>query len=329
MKATLIFISFFTTVLFSIICISCGGSGGGEGDTGSPVQNAIEIETPTAETSFTTDCNEVWVGGEANYPASQWNSVEIAWKNQSASGLSQGMGQTDINQCLGWFFGYAWYYDCNAGWWADVPLEIGSNTITITAIDSNGTVIGRDLISVNKPVMSYYIKGRITNTGGTGLFNMKVKHDAAGGFTYTDSNGNYQLGCLRSGTYSITPDSIGYYSPTDKFFSYIDWPFTPADRTVTVNDSDAIGQDFSTEVYEVSGQITTLSGSGFQNLDVFLMEAGGSYESSRTNENGFYTFMAPNGTYTVQPSTFFSFAPANRIIEVNGSGVYDQDFSAQ
>jgi len=257
-RPALIFMSLLTIGLFSIFFISCGGCNGGGRGGGSPLQNTIEIEMPTFEAAYTTDCNEVWVGGEANYPASQWNNVEISWENQSVSGLSQGIGQTNAKQCLGWFLGYTWYYDCDAGWWAEVPLEIGNNTITITAVDLNGTVIGKGVINVYKPVMSYYVTGRIPDSDGTGLFNIKVKRNVSDGFTYTDSDGNYELGCLRSETYSVNPDSMGYHSPTDMFFSYINWPFVPASRTVIVNDSDVTGQDFSTEVYEV--QIVTLSG---------------------------------------------------------------------
>jgi len=329
MKTGIIFRNLFTSFFFLVIGISCGGGGGGEETIPNPVSNAIEIETPTIEPSFTTDCNEVWLAGEANYPASQWSSAEIAWKNQSISGLSQGTGKTNVSQCLGWFFGYSWYYDCNAGWWADVPLEIGINTITITATDSNGTAIGQDIITVNKPVMSYSVKGRITNADGTALYNMKVRLDAPDAFTFTDPNGNYELECLSNGIYSISPDSMGYYAPSDRYFSYMDWPFSPSFNALTVNDADVTGQDFSTEVYEVSGQIMNHSGSGFQNLEVFLTEAGGAYESSMTDANGFFAFMAPNGIYTIEPSTYSYFTPVNRIVEVNGSGVYDQDFSAQ
>lgn len=225
--------------------------------------------------------------------------------------------------------GYTWDYDCDASWGASIPLEIGDNVITITAVDSIiETVIGQDTITVNKPVMSYSIKGGIKNIDGTGFFNMRVNLDASERYTYTDPSGNYELKCFRNGTYSVSADSYGFYSPIYRFYSYMDWPFIPEGRLVTVTNSDVTGQDFSTEVYEVSGMITTQAGYGFQNLDVLIIGADGTTATTWTDENGIYSFLVPNGTYTIRPSTFFSFTPVEQSIEVNGSGVYSRDFSA-
>lgn len=328
MKIVKGFLSFFTALFLLIFLLSCGDDAG-EGNSGSSGQYAIEIDTPASEGTFSTVCNEIWVGGKTNYPVSEWMSVGISWQNRTATGLTEGVGQTSTSQCLGWFLGYTWYYDCNAGWWANVPLEMGENTITITAVDSNGSMLGQDMITITKPVMSYSIRGRITNVDGTGLFNMRVRHDATDRILYTDSNGNYELKCVPIGTYSVWPDSNGYYYPAYIFFSYMDWPFTPGNRTVVVSDSDVTEQDFSTEVYEVSGKVTNLSGYGFQNLDVYITGPDGPRASSRTNASGYFTFMVPNGTYTIQPSTYFSFVPSTITVEVKGSGIYDQDFSAQ
>jgi hypothetical protein len=228
--------------------------------------------------------------------------------------------------------GYTWDYACDAGWWASIPLEIGDNVITITAVDSLDaieTVIGQDSITVNKPVMSYSIKGGIKNIDGRGLFNMPVNLDARENYTvYTDPNGNYEFKCLRNGIYSVAADSYGFYSPIYRFHSYMDWPFIPDGREVTITDFDVTGQDFSTEVYEVSGMIRTQAGYGFQMVDVVITGSNGTSASTWTDANGVYSFLVPNGTYTIRPSTSFSFTPVEQSIEVNGSGVYSQDFSA-
>ena len=50
--------------------------------------------------------------------------------------------------------------------------------------------------------------------------------------------------------------------------------------------------------------------------------------STWTSENGYYSFLVPNGIYTIQPPTYSSFTPIERSIEVNGGGVFGQDFSA-
>jgi hypothetical protein len=330
MKIAIRFSGLLITLLLSISPISCGGGGGG--DTGTTAQDAIEIETPVSEDTTSSDCNEIYLGGEADYPASKWSNVRISWENQTASGGYQGAGQASVGNCLGWFLGYTWDYACDAGWWAEVPLEVGDNKIKITAVEtlgSNETVIGQDTITVNKPVMSYSIKGRITNVDDIALFNMKVTIEGADGFTYTDANGDYELKCLRSGTYRVMPDPNGYYNPDYAFTNYMDWPFTPGSSMVTINDHEVASQDFSAEVYEVSGMFTTISGYGFQGVDVVITGTDGKSSSSRTDENGFYSFMVPSGTFIIQPSTSYSFNPPSRSVEVEVAGVYDQDFSAQ
>jgi len=312
-------------VVFILTLSACGIDEGGP-STGSTSWYSIIIDTPTAESTYSTDCNELWIGGTTDYPPSQWSNVLVGWQNQTSGGLKLGVGQTSVYQCWDWILGY---YDCNPVWWAKIPLELGDNSITITAEDSNGVALEPDTIAVGKPEMSYSIKGRITNVDGTELFNMKVLLEGASNFDFTDVSGYYELNCLRSGTHTLRPDPMGFYYPAYMFYNYMDWPFNPASRTVAVSEFNVEGQDFSTEVYEISGIITTVYGEGFQNLDVFIMESGYSTASARTDSSGTYTLLAPNGTYIVQPSNYFSFTPAFRSVNVNGSGVYDQNFSAQ
>jgi hypothetical protein len=325
-KRGLIYVYLFLTATLAVALMACSGGGG---ETVNEVMNEIAIEYPTLEETFSTDCNEIWVSGETTHPATQWGSVAIEWENRSENGYLQGTGQTFVNTCTGWFMGYTWDYACDAGWGASIPLEIGDNVITITAVDSLiETVIGQDTITVNKPVMSYSIKGGIMNIDGWRIFNMRVNLDAPESYTYTDPNGNYELKCLRNGTYSVVADSYGFYSPNYRFYTYMDWPFIPDGRLVTITNSDVTGQDFSTEVYEVSGMIRTQAGYGFQKVDVLIIRADGTSASTWTDEGGIYSFLVPNGMYTIRPSTYHSFTPAELSIEVNGSGVYFQDFSA-
>jgi len=316
-------------LLAAIVVVLFSGCGGG-GEEGFAVGDEIAIVYPTLEDTFSTDCNEIRVSGETTHPAGQWgSSVVIEWENRSENGYLQGAGQTSVNTCTGWFLGYIWDYACDAGWWASIPLELGDNVITITAVDSIiGAVIGQDTITVNKPVMSYSIKGGIKNIDGTAFFDMKVKVDGLEGYTRTDANGNYELKCLQNGTYSITPDSIGYYSNVYRFSTYMDWPFTPDSLLVKVNNVDVPGQDFSTEVYQVSGRVITQSGDGLRLQSVLIKGADDTSASTWTSENGYYSFLVPNGSYTIQPPTYSSFTPIERSIEVNGGGVFDQDFSA-
>ncbi len=90
--------------------------------------------------------------------------------------------------------------------------------------------------------------GRVTNTaGGTGFFNMQVRQNGTENRSFTDDNGNYELKCLRSGTYEVDPIVNNFSTPSYGSFinSGIAWPFNTSNSiTVTLNGSDITGQTF-------------------------------------------------------------------------------------
>ena len=130
--------------------------------------------------------------------------------------------------------------------------------------------------------------------------------------TVTDSFGNYSLGGLADGTYTVTPSEAGYV-------------FTPASQTITISGAHSLGVNFASALpgYVISGTI-----SGGAGVTVSL--TGSVNVSTTTDSSGNYSLPAvPNGTYTVTPSGVgYSISPASQNVTVNGANVDSVNFTA-
>ena len=181
--------------------------------------------------------------------------------------------------------------------------------------DSNGDVTGQDFTATPIPVQTHNISGRVT-LNGSGLSGVTVSLQGTSFTTVTGSDGTYSLTGVSNGSYTIIPSLAGY-------------TFTPASRSVNVNNSDVAGQDFAAtaQSHTISGRVT-LNGGGLSGVTVSLQ--GTSSNSATTNSDGNYAFTGvQNGLYTVTPSlTGYAFTPANRSVSVNNGDVTGQDFIA-
>lgn len=134
--------------------------------------------------------------------------------------------------------------------------------------------------------------------------------------TTTNASGTFNFINLPNGTYSITPNLANF-------------AFNPANRTVTINGSNIIGQVFvATPItFSVSGTMSTSTGP-LSGVAVFL--TGPFNVTVTTNTSGVFTFTnIPNGNYTITPVlTGFSFTPTTRNIAVNCANVTGQNFTA-
>ncbi len=118
----------------------------------------------------------------------------------------------------------------------------------------------------------------------------------------TNSDGNYILRGLASGTYNIAPSKSGY-------------TFSPPSRTVTVP-PDATGQDFVVESvsgYQVWGRVTDDYGNPISNVTI-SDNAG----HTTTDDKGFYSVTGLTaGTYTITPSKpSYTFSPSSITVSV-------------
>lgn len=309
--------------------IGCGGGEGGgeEDDSGG---GWVTIEDPTTEPATSTHCDSIYIAGEA-FISPTWyrccsgsaedTGVTVTWRNITSG--ESGNADQDVDIC--YFFGSP--YLCNHRWGATVPLILGENHITVTASDPSG-VSGQGSITVSKPVASFSIHGRVTNTLDIGLWNSGIS-----GFTltltgtdqntsvFTDRYGDYTFSCIQNGSYTITPSST------------INFTFKPTNMSVTVSNADVTSQDFVTEAYFISGTVTNTSGIGISGVHVSLAGTNAS-ATCFTDQHAYYVFAAPNGSYAITPSDCdwlgcYSFAPATRDVTVDNADVTGQDFVRQ
>ncbi len=80
------------------------------------------------------------------------------------------------------------------------------------------------------PNTTYTLSGTVT-AGGNGLQGVTMTLNTAA-TAITDSSGNYAFGNLADGSYTVTPSKTGY-------------TFSPTSATVTVNNANATGKDFT------------------------------------------------------------------------------------
>jgi len=173
---------------------------------------------------------------------------------------------------------------------------------------------------------TYRISGTITVSGGGALGGVTITlAGASTGTATTNASGNYSFTGLDNGSYTITPSITGY-------------TFTPASRTVTINNADLSAINFSSSVntvatYSISGTIT-LSSEPNQGITVTLYNGGSPVPilmDAITNANGGYQFTGlVNGTYTITPSSgSYTFTPESKTVNINNAAANGIDFTSE
>ena len=159
------------------------------------------------------------------------------------------------------------------------------------------------------------ISGTITSQDGSPLPGISVQLSGdASASTDTASNGNYVFTDLYNGSYTVTPSQFGS---------------TPLSRSVTVEISDATGQDFVITGRAISGRIVSAEGIAVSGVSVTL--SGASEASTTTGPAGYYAFpgLHSSGSYTITPSsdcTAYAFDPSFITVDLLDVDIADQDF---
>lgn len=320
---------------YIIVCVLTACGGGGSGGTSSPENSiAFEITSPTSSGSYATDCNTVHLAGSmglgANAHAGQGASTDttIMWNNQTNQ--TGGTARVDFDTCSGSTIPtpFPGKTLCNWRWSADVPLVVGSNRI-VAHISDSANRTGQAVLTVDKSQVTYSVSGKVTTVSGTPLddpwLDMSITSRFPGPI---NSDGTYLHSCLVNGSYSIAPTysqdplfPANVFSPTFK----LNLVFAPSSRTVTIADSDVTGQDFAAQAWVISGAAG--SGSG---ITVRLLTSSGSTIETSTRADGTFSFLAPNGAYTVSAGSFNEvFLPTSRLVTVTGSDVPGVNFASQ
>jgi hypothetical protein len=116
------------------------------------------------------------------------------------------------------------------------------------------------------------------------------------------------------GTYGFAAGTSGYIQLSD-------------DANPTVVAADAVMFEFVEGAYELSGRITE-SGAGLDGVTVAL--SGDETNSTTTSGGGYYSFLLPDGSYTVTPGLAgYDFDPDSINMTVSGVDQLNQDFTAE
>jgi hypothetical protein len=206
----------------------------------------------------------------------------------------------------------------SAGTFTVTPYLVGSTfsptSASVTLSAANPSVSAINFVATPlTPSGSLSISGIVKDTGDVPIANVTVI-DGVGHTATTSAGGEYTLGSLAAGTYTISPAVAGYV-------------FSPASRTVTLSVS-MTGQDFTgTAVsggsYTVSGHVSDTGGVAISGATVQSNDG----HTATTNTNGDYTITGLTaGSYVISPSKpSYTFIPVAQTVSLanlnNASGV--------
>jgi len=311
-------------ILFGVISIIGSGGGGGEssGDNTSEINNGwITIDYPTSESSFTTNCNGVYLSGEAFISPTWWRccsgsaedtGVTVTWENTSTG--ESGSASQDVDIC-----GLLSYFLCDHTWNASVSLRLGDNHIVVTASDPAGNT-GSDSITVTKPIYTYYISGSVTNADGKALgikvtdIDLHLSGENLETGAKVSVDGSYGIACIPNGTYTLTAtSSMGY-------------TFEPEFQTVVITGSDVSEINFIGNVHFIYGWVRYENDTGVSDSRIDLSSNDSTIFTVYTDDNGYYEVAAPNGTYIITPHILnpdYTISPTNATVTVDNKDVME------
>ncbi len=184
-----------------------------------------------------------------------------------------------------------YFHGNNAGYvseWYNDKQDLDS--ADVVAVTAPGTTAGID--AVLAPGGS--IAGRVTNTGGGGIQNIRVDiytpEESPVSSAVTDASGNYSAGGIPTGSYKVYfyGNNAGYVSEWYDDKQVI----TSADELAVTapGTTSGISAVLAREVGSIAGRVTNAGGSGIQNIRVDIYTPGGSSISSAvTDAAGNYT----------------------------------------
>lgn len=207
--------------------------------------------------------------------------------------------------CFGvWPFGT----DCLIAFEGQVPLAVGTNTITVRLEDG-----ASDSVTVTRPLLAS-ISGKVLMD--TGAYVPAVTVSLSGGIALSARvDGEYAFDWLPVGDYVVAPSL-----PAPQSASCLD--FSPASRDVRILTGDVAGLDFiatpASPCFRVDAFVT-LGGTQAEPVPVVLTDAGGNAYRVSTAPASFW-HIAP-GTYTLtpEPPPSMTVQPSSAVVTVTGS----------
>lgn len=267
----------------------------------------IRIDSPIS--GVTTGLERILVSGNASLSNGGYPDATIYWYNNGNSGTAN--------------YEVSCFLACIVIWSANVPLNLGENTITVTFGSSSDSIV-----ITRYQVMS--ISGEVlTETTGLPVPSVKVQTlgDNYNLSLYTNPDGQFTFSNLVSGTYTL---EASLPSPLNSSC----FSFTPSVRTVVLTSNDAANENFTASFadpcYSLSGRVTASNNSSFgqPNVMITIQDELGNTLATYTDSSGNYVFpFLISGTYTVTPSIAYStFFPVNTSVSVSSNDITGIDF---
>jgi pimeloyl-ACP methyl ester carboxylesterase/photosystem II stability/assembly factor-like uncharacterized protein len=213
-----------------------GGGNWSAANTGltNPYVYALAIDPVTPATLYAG----TWPGGvfKSTNGGGNWSAVNTGLTNTYIHTLAIDPAMPATLYAGTWYGGV--FKSTNGGGdWSAFNTGLSATIIDDLVIDPTTPTIlyagtwGGGVFAIQQTATgSYSISGRVTDAGGNPIPNVTITADA-GHNTLTDSNGNYVLSNLPTGSYTVTPSS-------DALF------FIPPSREVTISNGDITDQDF-------------------------------------------------------------------------------------
>jgi hypothetical protein len=256
----------------------------------SPASATVSNASPTADFTATFS-----IRGRVTTGATVAMVGVAVTLNSTPAGVTNPV-QTDAN-------GYFSFTNLPNGTYSFIPSFTGyvfnpaSRSVTIATSASTN----QDFVATR----AYNVSGRITDATGVAIANVSVSRGGGATAVTTDTSGNYTLPNVLPGTYTITPTLAGYR-------------FTPTSLSVTVNNADVGGQNFTaTAIFTISGTVTNNGGTVIPNISIAISPVpAGVTSPATTNAAGAYSFIdVAAGSYTITPSKAgCSFTPASKVV---------------
>jgi hypothetical protein len=269
---------------------------GGSGATGVATGTNANPGTPAA--TLTTSRAGSWVFGVGN-----------DWDNAIAR--TPGAGQTIVHQYLATVGDTYWVQGQTA------PTAASGTLVSINDSAPAGDRYNLSIVEVLAPrsTQAFTITGSIT-PAASGAGTLLTLSGAASATATADSSGNYGIGGLQNGTYTVTPGKTGF-------------TFSPSFQTVTVSGANPPAINFTiaaVPTFSISGTISPSdAGAG-----ALLTLSGSASANTTAGSAGTYTFSGlGNGSYDVTPSkTGYTFSPAATTVPIGGADATNVNFTA-
>ncbi|HTG18091.1 MAG TPA: Ig-like domain-containing protein, partial [Blastocatellia bacterium] len=215
------------------------------------VAPAVSITAPANNTSFLS-------------PAAVTINATASDSDGSVSKVEFFQGSTKLGETTTSPFSYAW---TNVG--------VGSYVLTAKATDNLGAVTTSTAVNITVNLPTGVISGKVTRTDGTteiaGATVKVYQETAVKGIAATNATGDYTVGALNTGTYSVQASAAGYESATETGVSVtngatttlnlslpvpINYVYDELGRLVSVIDKDG---NAATYAYDSVGNLLSIS----------------------------------------------------------------------